>query len=819
MPDPQKPLDRLKPFMRINNEEFIPSGAPDGLGVACGCHTPDDIPNIEADFKKFLDDHPESLGNLNEVLNEAHEIAHQVVQVADKITDAMKVLIALAAAIGALGTPVGSLIATLAAIATAVAAVSKFIDNILDGIDKAVKKFFVGVGADLARRATRRVPQWVPVIKGASSQQITRDQIKEVEGIVTRSYGDPIETPFFQWHHWLNWSFQMQPEDRYKTLLVSNFSLNTDGKQASETPIIAPGTFEVQWDAGALLAGDAGNGPYEAGFNDVQMPDNDGPMTSGDTRDTNWIWPMTGMFAWASGRWVYDCCRTDKTSGADPRMMTMITPPRAIATAWWEARQFTENQPVNPSSVSPTNRVPAVRFMFMASKHGGYMSHDSNGGVDYEFILDLPPIDIPLTPFPVGHTFTHKREPGEPPDFPHNTIVIRPRLLREIIPLDFPAGDKAMIKPIIELIPPSDDPTAPPKQVKLTIRASDITGVPGGFAGFILSLGWLDPNLTRASTVKDCKVTFSRLHGRLSVNRDSPLNQVKPLFKDDLDKARKELLDQVDKLPIIPIPGKNASINDLIDNHFPKPIPHDQVADVGRKLQSLVHEAINKAFDAILDGLANIVSATQTEEWLMRIGVNGRWQTRYLKDLGSSPVPFAKPLTFEIPLGPDDLLFYSSAGVEFNPVGDMMREARLGRVLKNSAGQPFTWDGIANATGDEFRKLVFDYALAILKGNSQTGALALGIENTMIGIKDPKSFANAGNDPAADNPIAMKGISAGSTVITPVAKFARAAAVPGQTATDPENEKMPQEFILVEDSARSDYQLTGLIQIEDQKPE
>ena len=68
-------------------------------------------------------------------------------------------------------------------------------------------------------------------------------------------------------------------------------------------------------------------------------------------------------------------------------------------------------------------------------------------------------------------------------------------------------------------------------------------------------------------------------------------------------------------------------------------------------------------------------------------------------------------------------------------------------------------------------------------------------------------------------PIAMKGISAGSTVITPVAKFARAAAVPGQTATDPENEKMPQEFILVEDSARSDYQLTGLIQIEDQKPE
>jgi len=148
MPDPQKPLDRLKPFMRINNEEFIPSGAPDGLGVACGCHTPDDIPNIEADFKKFLDDHPESLGNLNEVLNEAHEIAHQVVQVADKITDAMKVLIALAAAIGALGTPVGSLIATLAAIATAVASSTTS-------------------STGLIRRLRNSLWEWVPTWQGA----------------------------------------------------------------------------------------------------------------------------------------------------------------------------------------------------------------------------------------------------------------------------------------------------------------------------------------------------------------------------------------------------------------------------------------------------------------------------------------------------------------------------------------------------------------------------------------------------------------------------------------------------------------------------
>lgn len=823
MPDPEKPLNRLKPFTRINNEEFIPTDAPDGLGIACGCHTPDDIPDLQADFKKFIEDPKNTglLGNLFEVLNAAHDVAHAVVQVSNAITQAMKAIIALAAVIGGVGGPLGVLITTLAAIATAVKAVSDFIDNILKAIDDAVKEFLSRIGADLARRAIRRIPQWVPVTKGESSTQITRTQIKEVEGIVTRSYGDPIETPFFQWHHWFNWSFQVQPEDRYKNLLVKGFSLNTDGKQGSETPIIASGTFEVQWDAGALLAGDQGNGPYEAGFDDVLMPDNDGPMTGGNTRDTNWIWPMTGMYAWASGRWVYDCARTDKTSGADPKMMTMITPPRAIATAWWEARQFVENLPAKSSSTEPANRVPAIRFMFLASKRGGYMSYDSNGDVDYEFILDLPPLDVPLTPFPIGHTFAHKRDPGDPPDFPHSTIVIRPRLLREIIPLDFPVGDKAMIKPVIELLPPKDQPTAPPKQVKLTIKASDITGVPGGFAGFILSLGWLDPNLTRASTVKDCKVAFSGIQGRLSVNRDSPANQIKPLFQDDLQKARQKLLDSVDNLPVIPLPppAKNASINDLINNGLPKPIPHDQVSNLGKDLQGLVHDAINAAFDKIFDGLADLLSDTQTEEWLMRIGVNGRWQTRFLKDLDNKPIAFAKPFIFEIPLGPDDVLFYSSAGVEFNPVGDMMREARLQRVLKNSAGKPLTWNEIVSATGTDLRNIVFDYALKILLGNSQTGLLALGIENTMIGIKDPKSFASPGNNPATDNPIAMKGVATGSTLFTPVAKFARAAAVPGQTAKNPENKKLPDEFILVEDSSRRDYELTGLIQIADQKPE
>ena len=831
MADPQKPLNQLKPlnrfkpFLRINNDVFIPSDAPDGLGIACGCHTPDDIPDMEDAFKKFLEDPNNTglLGNLLTILNDAHKLARDIATVAQTINQ-----IATAAALllgSVLGTPIAGLLAALLTAAKATQTIANFVDNVVKAFDDTIKEFLSRVGADLARRAVRRIPQWVPVSKGASSAQITQDQIMEVEGIVTRSYGDPIETPFFQWHRWLNWSFQVQPEDRYKNLLVAGLSLTTNGQKASETSIIAPGTFEVQWDAGALLAGD-GNGPYEFGFDDVRMPDNDGPMTSGDSRESNWIWPLTGMFAWASGRWVYDCARTDKLTGSDPQMMTMFNPPRAIATAWWEARQFSENLPGKSSGSEPANRVPAIRFMFLASKHGGYMSYDSIGQDDYEFILDLPPIAVPATPFPIGHTFAHKRDPGEPPDFPHNTIVIRPRLLRELESLNAPVGDQGLIKPVIQVLPPPPDKAgAAPQQVKLTIRASDIAKVKGGSAGFILSLGWLDPNLTQALTVKNCNAAFSALQGRLAVDRDSPLNQIEPLIAKDLKKAKDKLHDTVDNIPIIPnpIPGqKNASINDLINNGLPKPFPHDQIADLGKQIQSLVHKAIDVAFDAIIKELSKLVAGTQTEEWLLRVGMNGRWQTRFLKDVDKSVQVLPNPITFQVPLGPDDFLYYSSGGAEFNPVGDMMREARKDRLLTHKiggGGAAFTWDEIVSARGKDLTDLVFQYALAILLGNSKTGLLALGIENTVLGIKDPKSFDQSGTDPEVDNPIAMKGVQTGTATIQPVVNFARAAAEHFPDDPPDESEGFPEEYILVENQTKSDYRLTGLIQIADQKPD
>ena len=800
MADPVKPLNRLKPFRRINNDSFRPSSAPDGKGVACGCHVPDEFPNIENDFKEYLKKNSATLGTFLEALDKAKEVAKEIATVtktAILIADA-----AIAAGAGSIGGPIGAVLAALATTGKVVAEVSKFIDNMMDLVNDAIHEFFARIGTKLAKRAIRRLPQWVPVKQGASSARITQDQLVEVEGIVTRSFGDPIGVPFFQWHRWLNWSFQVKPEADYGNLVVQGFEFNKDGRQSGETPLIASDTFEVQWDAGALLVSRLGEdeNPYEKGFpketNDLVMPDFDGPMVNCRARGSNWIWPTAGMYAWASGRWVYDCARTDSTTDKDPKMIAMMNPPRAMATATWEAHEFVENTRTGSGpSGEFTHRVPSIHFFFVAAKDGGYMSHQTLADGDYEFILDLPPIEGPAVPFPVGHTFAHPRDPGEPPDFPHNTIVIRPRLLRSLEPIDGSTGKT--LKPVIELLPPPK-PGAPPQQVKVTVRAGDLVG--RSITGFNLWLGWFDPNKERAATVKNCEVKFNTLQGRLAVDRDSPLKQLKDLYQDDLNDLKDILKRKVDDLELpSPLPAGKVSINDLLKSKIPL------VPELGKKLQSVIHDAIDTAFDKILEVLTGVVAETQTEEWLMRIGVNGQWATRYLQSVAHFPISFSPDVKFDIALGPDDPLFWSSSGVEFNPVGDMMRAAHADRILKDKDGQELQWDQIVKADKEARRDMMFDYALHIIKGNNRS-TFALGIENDMIGIKDPGDFASPGSDPQSSDPLAVKAVDPGTTQLTPVVKFAHAAGT-------------GQEFILVEDASKSDYKLTMTIQVEQQKPE
>jgi hypothetical protein len=770
MADPVKPLNRLKPFQRINNDDFVVAAPPDGLGVPCGCHTPDEFANLEQEFKDFLDSRLPL--PLLKVLDTVGDIAKAAAEAARAA--AVAAATALAAAQGLLGGPIASVIAAILGFATAVAAITAFVNDVVGVITTVLRGFMIRIGRRLALRAIRVIPQWVPVLRGASSQRITRDQIKEVEGIVTRSYGDPIEPPFFQWHTWLNWSIHVQPEERYKNVISpAGNPPNTEGAQTGERAIARPGSFEIQWDTGALFEqpmtfrGDF-NDPFALGFRDTEMPDVDGPMTSGD-----WIWPMTGMFVWASGRWVYDCSRT--TPGANPKMCAMMNPPRAIATATWEAVQFAEN---DPGDQKPS-KVPAIRFMFFACKRGGYLSYDTIADQDYEFILDLPPLEQKVAPFPIGST----------PDFPHNTIVVRPRLLKGRVSLPF-AGAR-LLDPIIAEIP-SADPNVPPKQAKITIPKSQLEGAEA--AGVILSLGWFDPNLERAATVKKCSVSFGGLEGRFTV-RDDPVRQIREMFKKEEADLRKEIAERVAKIKILGLGLDDIPV-------VPNPFNPGQQIDLGGDLKKLVAQIVDKAIEGFIDELAKLIGGrTEKEEWLLRVGVNGRWQSRYFPNLDRGAFAMPQSIGFEVFLGPDDFFFFSSGGVEFNPVGDMMRAAKRRRELTKRNGPPFTWNEIVNATGDDRRELIFQYALEVLAGNSASANPALGLENTLLGIVDP-DFSRPGDIPEASNPLRMKDVTPQSVQFTRLARFARATG---------------EELILVENPRLDDYQLTALIQISSQR--
>ncbi|MBC8132069.1 MAG: hypothetical protein H7X95_03735 [Deltaproteobacteria bacterium] len=455
----------------------------------------------------------------------------------------------------------------------------------------------------------------------------------------------------------------------------------------------------------------------------------------------------------------------------------MMNPPRAIATATWEAVQFAENDPGDPTP----SKVPAIRFMFFACKRGGYLSYDTLADKDYEFILDLPPLDQKVSPFPIGHT----------PTFPHNTIVVRPRLLKGRVSLPF-AGAK-LLDPIIEVIA-SGDASVPPKQVKLIIPKSQLDGAEA--AGVILSLGWFDPNLERAATVKKCTVSFGGFEGRFTV-RDNPAKQIRDMFKKEEDELRKEIAARIAGIKIL-----GMGLDDI--PKVPNPFKPGQEIDLGGDLKKLVAQMVDSAIKAFIDALADLIGDKgESEEWLVRIGVNGRWQTRYFPKLQKGAFALAKPVVFEVSLGPDDFLFFSTGGVEFNPVGDMMRAAKARRQIVNPrrGNQPFSWNEIVSATGEDRRDIVFQYALETLNGNSASANPALGLENAVLGIVDP-DFSRPGDIPEASNPLRMKDVQPQTVQVRRLARFARVAG---------------EELVLVEDPRLDDYQITALLQIAKQR--
>ncbi len=154
----------------------------------------------------------------------------------------------------------------------------------------------------------------------------------------------------------------------------------------------------------------------------------------------------------------------------------MVNPCRAVATARWEAFKFPEND----------GAVPVIQFMFFASKRGGYIDHETISDTDFEFIVDLPDLDLHRTaPFPIGHTA--KFPAANPPRFPHNTIVLRPRLLKHFNTGAFLEAGTVQNPPIVEVIPP-DDPSQPPKQVKVMIPLSKMGAVEAYWRGDLVRM-------------------------------------------------------------------------------------------------------------------------------------------------------------------------------------------------------------------------------------------------------------------------------------------------------------------------------------------
>lgn len=824
MADPIKKLDRLRPFKRINNDTAIPTAAPDGKGVACGCHTPGEFPNLDAEFRKFMLDRKDALGAFTRILETAREAAKTAAGIAQIATDVAKIASGIAAALGLAagpGAPVAVVIGTLTAAAAVISTVVDFVNNLLTAVDTAIRELLARIGARLAQRAIRRIPQWVPVKDAGNKQKITVDQVQEVEGIVRRSYCDPVGTPFYQWQQWLSWSIQVEPEPAYKTLLVPGFKFAVDkgsvddkkkSADASEQPIVDTTTVELQWDMGALRVGGEEPGVYgrtmkEGKQTEAELTDREAPFFQSDKSalepENHWLWPTAGMYVWASGRWVYDCSRPDSLTDSKPSMYTMLNPLRAMATASWEGFGFKEN--TIPGSTASRNAVPAIRFMFIASRHGGHLSYPSLAEKDYEFILDLPPPPDTPSPFPIGHTNAHKRAKDELPDFPHNTIVLRPKLLRDLAKpqATFPAEVK-LITPIIELIPSPGEPGVV-RQVKVTVKAADLEGTGAKHAGFLLSLGWFDPNAERAATVRNCTVEYSAVRGRLAKDRDDAIGTLRDLFADEILAVKKTVEKQIDGIKIPLIPGRPISIIDMIEGNGVPELFKPAVREIGLKLQAMAHKIVDTFFDTVLDLIGKAINAGTSEEWMMHFAVNGRWRSRYLDLEEKKQQSFSSPITVDVLLGPDDLLFRSTGGVQWNPVGNILFEAKNDRLLRSqSAGgsrpEAVNWSQIATASGDDLRNLMFEYALGILVEPSNL-ALILGVENDPLGIRQPAGL----DSPGEFNPVLPKSKPLGDLPIesAPV-RFVRTTGV--------------QVILAAEDASKDDYELFGKIRIAEQFP-
>lgn len=400
----------------------------------------------------------------------------------------------------------------------------------------------IGVGLGMAgyslakqeatKSLARVVPSWTSALNAKRTTQnramanfrftpLADEVEREVEGELTQSFQTWTDVPVYQYHQYFDWNFYVKPYEGY-TYTASWASVHA--QQNAEGPTAEPDVpeMECEWDTGAF------SGPIGNASTRGHDPSGAGPEANAAMfRDVDLAWPMAGQPVWMAGRWVFDCGHGHPLKDANNRLLEEVTPGhvqsqsmrlelhpvKAVSSARFEAVRFTENQDFY---------VPGVRFMFFASRFGGYYQFNGIHQKDYEFIVDLPTHpdaavmrwsveDHPSLPdckILVGSSSTSHRtlEPGQNTPLASRST----RLLMRFDTAPYEAvmrGKKAAIRPRVRPIPLTGTAWVH-NQVKVTIPLSEATSEDDAY-GVIVEFAWLDDrDLNLAKDVKRFTVTF-----------------------------------------------------------------------------------------------------------------------------------------------------------------------------------------------------------------------------------------------------------------------------------------------------------------------
>lgn len=350
----------------------------------------------------------------------------------------------------------------------------------------------------------RVVPAWILVEPHAVAPNFKQffepnAAFQEVEGKLIRSFQTWTDFPVAQWHQWYDWNFHVEPAVGYRHLPGPANKLEGLG---GKTPVVkgASNTMECEWDTGA--------------FSKVQ--NFEPSMFRAD-----WSWPMAGDFVWIAGRWIYDCghAAIDPKTGAEEFVRTELHPCAAVASARWEGVEFKsdlteiiwppgsdEKATFRPAKDTPA--VPGIRFMFFASRKGGYKNFSSLANPNsvfeknYRFIVDVPSFDAQNRTAAIGAT----------PENAENTLVSPNPLLLASFSFDAFSnnvnGKFQKKDPVITVI--ERGPGQLPNQVIVEIPIDQLDADTDAY-GVIISLGWHDNANVLAKRVMKCDVNIASI--------------------------------------------------------------------------------------------------------------------------------------------------------------------------------------------------------------------------------------------------------------------------------------------------------------------